>query len=81
MAAQTMGKAFDKTRSFSLARFFNGFARRLTHRQEIVAVYGGTGNAVSLGVLGEPFNFCMSRQRRELGIAVVLANKVHRQFP
>src|SRR5246127_938598 len=81
MAAQAMGKALDEAGSFSLARFFNGFVRGLAHRQEIIAIYGGSGNGICLGVLGEPFNFRMSRQRRKFGIAVVLADEDDRQVP
>src|SRR3990170_5160578 len=81
MAAHAVGETLDENRALPCARLLDGFPRSLAHGEKVVAIDGAVRNTVSLGVLREAFDFRVRGERRELGIAVVLADKDHRQFP
>jgi len=78
MAAHAVSQTLDEDRPFAGAAFFCGLLRRVAHGEQIVAVDGARRYAVALRMLRQPCDFGVSRERRELSVAVVLADKDYR---
>ncbi len=81
MAAQTVGQALEEGRPLADAGAGYRLGRRGAHGQHVVAVERGARNAVAIGVDGQSLDHGMCRERRELGVAVVLADEDDRQAP
>ena len=72
--------AFEQRRSRAFTRPFDRFAGRFVDRHRVHAVDDDAGHAVTGGAIGDVDDRLVVRLRRELAVAVVLADEDDRQL-
>ena len=81
VAAQSVDQGLDERRPVAGARPGDRLADRRVDREDVVAVDRHGRDAVDAGVVGEVLHLRVGGERRELGVAVVLAEEHDRQPP
>ena len=81
VTVEAVGLALEQRRPFASPCPSDRLTRGLVHGKDVVAVHGDAGHIVGRGAVSDVLDATVILRWRRLGIAVILGDKDHRQFP